>query len=274
MFLFHTKEHAQRKYIDLIKEASAKWPNWDPSRNLHPGDFGTVEKKTGDFIVEGNIYTHVDIAKIANQYPPIQAPDVDNFQIPSFEVRGSEIRPDDGEDSGHLLRSRWQFNSKRGAVLLMHRPRMTRVPDEFFKASLHLPVLKGKCVVYQVWNCPGFYMYLSNRSSEQVTVSLRAKSNTSAGPDVHSQPPLTLHWSAEGSAGVRQYAYKADAVYTPLFCLKSIRRPLLRRDQNSYGKAAWHETDVPWDDLDGEGVTEPEPIYDNGPDDDDDDDDD
>jgi hypothetical protein len=46
----------------------------------------------------------------------------------------------------------------------MHKPRMTHIPDEFFlAASLHLPILKGKYVVSQVWNCPGFYMYLSNR---------------------------------------------------------------------------------------------------------------
>jgi len=31
---------------------------------------------------------------------------------------------------------------------------------------------------------------------------------------------------------------------------------------------------VPWDDLDDEGMPEPEPVYDNGPNDDDDDDDD
>lgn len=34
MFLFRSKENAQRKYIDLIKDAAAKWPNWDPPRNI------------------------------------------------------------------------------------------------------------------------------------------------------------------------------------------------------------------------------------------------
>ncbi len=29
-----SKEHAQRKYIDLIKEASAKWANWDPPKRV------------------------------------------------------------------------------------------------------------------------------------------------------------------------------------------------------------------------------------------------
>jgi hypothetical protein len=35
MVLFRTKENAQRKYIDLIKEAAAKWPNWDPARKIN-----------------------------------------------------------------------------------------------------------------------------------------------------------------------------------------------------------------------------------------------
>ena len=38
-------------------------------------------------------------------------------------------------------------------------------------------------------------------------------------------------------------------------------------------KSRWHEADVPWEDLDDEGVTEPEVVYDNGPDDDDSNDD-
>lgn len=34
----------------------------------------------------------------------------------------------------------------------------------------------------------------------------------------------------------------------------------------------WYEADSPWGDLDEDGETEPEPIYDNVPDDDQDDD--
>jgi len=269
MFLFRSRENAQRKYIDLIKEVSARWPNWDPSRNLRPGDFGTIDKTTGEFAVEGNIYTHVDIARIADKHRPVQTPEIEYYQIPSYEVRGLDVKADEKEDTDILPKIRWQFNDKRGAVLLMHRPRMTHVPDEFFDASLHLPILKGKQVVYHVWNCPGFYLYLSNRSSEQVTVSLRARASPLADPGANPAPSATYQWFAEGSTGVRQYAYRPDAVYTPLFCLKSIRKPLLRRDESSPGREGWYEADVPWGDLDQEGVTEPEDVY--GDDDDDDD---
>ena len=114
MFFFRTKENAQRKYIDLIKEAAAKWPNWDPPRNIRvsiiapwsisfrlsacplpqqkqPGDFGTVNKKTGGLNVEGNIYYHPNIAPIAYKYLPIEGAVVDHYQINSFEVRVSDV---------------------------------------------------------------------------------------------------------------------------------------------------------------------------------------
>ena len=114
MFLFRTRENAQRKYIDLIKRAAAKWPNWDPPRSIRVsimssqplvcyerltslvpqqnlGDFGTINKKTGALTVEGNIYTHPDIAQIACQHRPIQTAEVDHYQINSFEVRQLDV---------------------------------------------------------------------------------------------------------------------------------------------------------------------------------------
>ncbi len=99
MFLFCTRENAQRKYIDLIKRAATKWPNWDPLRNIRVtimssrplvcyerltslvpqqnlGDFGTINKKTGELrlIVEGNIYTHPDIAQMTCCTVPFRQP--------------------------------------------------------------------------------------------------------------------------------------------------------------------------------------------------------
>jgi hypothetical protein len=53
---------------------------------------------------------------------------------------------------------------------------MSRVPDAFFKASksLNVDILKGKYVVYQAWNCPGYYMYLSNRCECSRPLSVRS----------------------------------------------------------------------------------------------------
>ncbi|KAH9969490.1 hypothetical protein BC827DRAFT_1262721 [Russula dissimulans] len=279
MFRFRSKKNAQRKYVDLIYEAVTKWPNWDPPKTIRPGDFGEVDKKTGELRVDGNIYTHDGIAQIANQYLPIVEAEIDDYQIHSYQVRGLDINADAGIDipgvQGIVFKSRWQFNSRRGAILLMHRPRLTRVPDEFFAASesFRLPDLRGKCIVYQVWNCPGYYMYLSSRSKEQVGVGLRAHVPIPVAPGVNISPAVNVQWFHEGPTGVRQFAYKPDPVYTPLFCMKSIRKSLERRDENDPGKDGWFDAEVPWKNLNDEGTTEPEDVYDNGSDDDDDDDD-
>jgi len=277
MFRFRSRKNAQRKYVDLIKEAAAKWPNWDPPKQILPGDFGVINKETGELAIEGNIYTHVDTMSIANRYHVIPAPEVDQFEIHSYEVRGIDINAAVGANAaaaavpGLVFRWQWQFNARRGAILLMHRPQLMRVPDQFFNPeTLALPVLKGKMVVYQTWNCHGYYMYLSSRTSERVAVSLQTNVVNPAAPAVAVNPDINLGWVAEGCTGVRQHAYRQDAIYTPLFCLKEIRRPLLRRDESGLGRDGWHEADVPWDDIDDEGVTEPEVVYDNGPDDDDD----
>ena len=35
------KDRAQRKYVDLIKEAGAKWPNWEASKIILVGVMST-----------------------------------------------------------------------------------------------------------------------------------------------------------------------------------------------------------------------------------------
>lgn len=55
------------------------------------GDYGKVDKKTGELVVEGNIYTHADTMQIANQYPCVQEAEVDKFRIHSLEVEGLSV---------------------------------------------------------------------------------------------------------------------------------------------------------------------------------------
>jgi len=66
-------------------------PPLSPNKKNQAGDFGTVNKKTGALIVEGNIYTHPDIAQIAHRFHPIQAAEVDVYQINSYEVQGLDV---------------------------------------------------------------------------------------------------------------------------------------------------------------------------------------
>jgi hypothetical protein len=265
-----SKGNAQRKFVDLVNEATFKWANWDPPKVIQIGDFGTIDKKTGELKVEGNIYTHLQVKHIAQEYPAFEAAETDLYQIHSQQVKRLDIQASAGsttaDDQGVSLRSRWQFNSKRGAILLMHRPRLICVPDGFFDEKFDLPLLKRKVVVEQVYNCPGFYMYLSNKSSEQVSVSLRSNTLMPVVPGASTDSGLSIGWSANGSTGVCQQAYRADAVYTPLFRLKSLGRRHWRRDGITPMIEKWEVTYAPWGILDEDGLTEPD--SDEGDDDD------
>ena len=74
----------------------------------------------------------------------------------------------------------------------------------------------------------------SQPASETVTVSLRA-AVPSGFPGVTVDPAVNIGWLTEGCTGVRQQAYRPGAVYTPLYCLKSLRQRLIRRDDSSPG---------------------------------------
>jgi hypothetical protein len=271
-----SKGNAQRKFIDLINEATFKWANWDPPKVIQIGDFGTIDKATGELKVEGNIFTHPQIKHIAQAYPAYEARETDLYQINSLQVKRLDTPTEVGaatdaaDDQGVVLKTRWQFNTKRGAILLMHRPRLICVPDGFFDEKFDLPLLKRKVVVEQVYNCPGFYMYLSNKASEQVSVSLRANTfpNT-ATPSGSTESALAVGWKADGSTGVCQQAFREDAVYTPLFRLKSLGRRHWRRDGITPMIEKWEVTYIPWGILDEDGATEPD--SDEADDDDDDD---
>ncbi len=47
-------------------------------------------------MIEGNIYTHDDIAQIAGQHLPVQGTEVDHYQIQSCKVQGLGIEANIG----------------------------------------------------------------------------------------------------------------------------------------------------------------------------------
>ena len=75
-------------------------------------------------------------------------------------------------------------------------------------------------------------------ANENVAISLRTNITVPVGPGITTNPAMNIGWTNEGCTGVSQYAYRPDLVYTPLFSLRSIRRPLWRRDEGGLGVEA------------------------------------
>ncbi|PSS37438.1 hypothetical protein PHLCEN_2v645 [Hermanssonia centrifuga] len=101
-------EATSRKYIDLIYTASTTWANLDPSRkievssNLHlmligqckfaqPGDFGTIDSKTGRFEKHDSVYTNEQTTGIAKAYPPLRGENKAYKQVVSRNVRSLDF---------------------------------------------------------------------------------------------------------------------------------------------------------------------------------------
>jgi hypothetical protein len=55
------------------------------------GDYGTIDKKTGVFEIEGNIYEDPGIADLTAAYPPLQAAPENSFIVSSLGVKRHEL---------------------------------------------------------------------------------------------------------------------------------------------------------------------------------------
>jgi hypothetical protein len=52
---------------------------------IQPGDFGVLND-AGQFVMEGNIYSHEAISRISTNYQPIQGPPIDTFEAASKQL--------------------------------------------------------------------------------------------------------------------------------------------------------------------------------------------
>ena len=60
--------------------------------------------------------------------------------------------------------SQWKFDKSRGALLVMDRPETTVIADQLLTALIGVENLLGRCLVTEVFSCPGYVLYLSNKS--------------------------------------------------------------------------------------------------------------
>ncbi|KAH8115659.1 hypothetical protein DFH11DRAFT_1834576 [Phellopilus nigrolimitatus] len=265
--LFRAKKEASRKFIDLIKRSSSWWANWDPSIQITAGDYGEIDTESGQFVKEGNIYTSSDksVADLAAQFEPVSEKALEKHVIKSMNAKERELGADNKvnvagfEDAS--LKGQWQFNDSRGALLIMHMPRITRVPDEFLAKSLESGLLKDKTLVTHVYSCPAYALYLSNKSkcNETVSVALVADVPSIAAPGASDGAGIGTKWVDDGIAGMLQKGYNDEAVFVPLYSIKKITKRRIRResyDPNAPKGDFWANVEAPWGFLDDDGEEE------------------
>jgi len=267
----------QRKYIDLIHGVSSKWVNWDPPIPVEVGAYGHVERETGALRVDGNIY-HPDFQTELNRrgltfrmadYPPQEGGVEEDFIIAS---KGAErmdwhLGPDVGVAglANATIRAQWQFErGKRGAILIMHSPRLRFLPTNVILEKLYMvPSLKDKWLVTGVHMCPAYSMYLSNKSGKKVSLALVAQVPMAGVQGVTVGAASGFDWWSDIQADLsRKACDKAgNYCYTPLFTMKrriGLLQRLFREDGTPEpapsGDKLWtDDVSPPWDPLDESG---------------------
>ncbi|KAL5492741.1 hypothetical protein ACEPAI_4188 [Sanghuangporus weigelae] len=219
-----TRKLASCKFIDLINLAAFKWTNWDPAIPIEPGDYGAVDRDTGQFQKEGNILPRV-------------APDA-HASAPRI--------------AGPTYGGQWQSGSKRGALLL-YGSRITRFPEELFEELKETKWGHAKHIVSHIHLCPAYALYLSDRNNETVAINLRADVPLGPAPGVG----INASWTASGISGTFQRACADESVFVPLYQVKEVKKRRGRRRQSldplSDDKEDWVPIEVPWNILDDDG---------------------
>jgi hypothetical protein len=257
--------NAARKFIDLIRQSTAKWANWDPPIPIQVGAYGRLNVESGELDIEGNIYDpefqilldKVDGKLKLADFPPQVGAVEGDFIVCTMGVRQNDLKVDGEINVPGLgqasIKGEWQFQrGKRGALLIMHNPRQEYVPrGRILEALYKVPELKDMHIVNSIFKCPAYTIYLSDKSGEKISLAL-----TPSGHETESE-----QWWSDTNASLLRKGHHKDYMFTPLYGLKR-KLPLMRRLMRDSpvpdpeGDDFWVDVHAPWDPLDEDGDEE------------------
>ncbi|KAG1869167.1 hypothetical protein C8R48DRAFT_110368 [Suillus tomentosus] len=272
---------ASRKFIDLIRQASSKWANWDPPIEIKVGDYGTIEHDSGELDVEGNIYDKTFQTSLDNQGLKLNLSDAscqprkggvdDNIIMSSSGVKQGDfsLKPEVSflNLASAAVKAEFKFQEgKRGAVLVMHKPQQVYIPPGKVLSTIHQATeLQDKYLVTSTFTCPGYYIYLSNKSGERIALALTASAPIPAAAGITAGGTVSMDWWTDAQAAfLRKAVDKAGQYrYTPLYSLKhkqnsfSLSRIFRGEEGEQTEDDLWLDCTPPWQPLDEDGDEDP-----------------
>ncbi|KAG8880072.1 hypothetical protein FRB97_001117 [Tulasnella sp. 331] len=257
-----------RKYCELIFTSANKYPNWDPPKRIEAGDFGFVNKETGELMIHGNVYTDPEIL---GKFPSLkedcpvalgEREDVKVVCSTNGQSINSAANPeiDLGNVANASFSGAWRFEKSRGALLVMMNPQMTYIPRSHILgklAEIHRFRKPKVVLVTAVFNAPSYAMFASATGGSDVSMELNGTVPALHAPGATAGVAVESGWNSKYTSGLYRAAGGVGGSdrYTPLFVLEKIKT--LRRGERfiipERGEDIWTTAIPPWDALDEEG---------------------
>ncbi|EKM52592.1 uncharacterized protein PHACADRAFT_186712 [Phanerochaete carnosa HHB-10118-sp] len=152
------------------------------------------------------------------------------------------------EELGTMQMSNLPQKSSSTTVGVMHKPRMSVVPDELYQATVDDESLraffedKKLMLVMESFICDGYFLYLSSKKAEIIYVSLNANASITGGPSAGAK----ASWAMEGGSGTFRRGYRTGTErFTPLYCLKVVQPPPGKRGESHHPNLSHRGTPSP-----------------------------
>ncbi|KAJ8591268.1 hypothetical protein M405DRAFT_880569 [Rhizopogon salebrosus TDB-379] len=249
----------QRKFIELIFKRTGKYANWDPPSEIRVGSYGRIDSDTGDLIVQGTIYSDefrqrlvdIGINVESGEHLPKDCPDEVEFTTWSKNITRLDLTSNagiPGIDTA-TIKGTWEVKKgSRGAVLLMHNPRMKHITADVLGKLAKIELLQSMHLVTKVFYCPAYSLYLSDKSGDRVSIALLGSVPVDA--------TTVKKWWYNTQTGFARCACNTEHCFTPLYELMHVRHTRTRRSSSSperIGEQLWITPPLPWAPLDEDG---------------------
>jgi len=177
-----------KKYVQLIAKQNGLHASFEPSRPVEVGDYGSIDKETGAFLSEGNIFErkggkkslaeHLGIEIIANEAPVYHV-----YCSKTANVLEESPKADCGISTLDLAASfNVQFRKGGAAVLIFRRGTLQSMRHEgrLQQGGFGL-FFKGKTIVTRLWSTPTYVICVSSKQEQTFSISFEVSALTPFG---------------------------------------------------------------------------------------------
>ncbi|KDN41727.1 hypothetical protein RSAG8_07258, partial [Rhizoctonia solani AG-8 WAC10335] len=267
---------SSKKYVDLIFKASGKYGNWDPPHTVEVGDWGQIDRDTGNFVREGNIFKDPDSSALLSDISDAPLIKTGNPEDVLRITAGAqmELKNDIYTEIGGMgelgvrVSGSWKFTPRNRAAVLT----ATDAYSNYLEVGVVFPKLRtlkkfeGKAIVTEALHSPAYALLLTEKGKGgNASLSLHtglSELQATAGVGAN------VGWKSTSESGLWRTAcgYRAtldgkDAIYTPLYRLEKVSKRWRVRYRGGPGPGSTptveepirEDYNPPWDDLDSDG---------------------